>query len=75
VFEYTEKRPDGRRVCTPCEFERLERQMGVAAPVADKLIIYQYQGLMNRRSKLVNIGGPGCDALHDAYAAYRARQS
>ena len=74
VFEYTEKRPDGRRVCTPCEFERLERQMKVAAPVADKLIIYQYQGLMNKRTKLVNIGGPGCDALHDAYAAFRAKQ-
>jgi hypothetical protein len=73
IFEYTEKRPDGRRVCTSCEFERLERQLAVAAPVADKLIIYQYQGLMNRRSKLVNIGAPGCDALHDAYAAYRAR--
>jgi hypothetical protein len=73
VFEYTEKRPDGRRICTPCAFERLERQLAVAAPVADKLIIYQYQGLMNKRTPLVNIGGPGCDALHDAYAAYRRR--
>lgn len=73
VFEYTEKRPDGRRVCTPCEFERLERQLLVAAPVADKLIIYQYQGLMNKRSPLVNIGAPGTDALHDAYAKFRGR--
>jgi hypothetical protein len=73
VFEYTEKRPDGRRICTPCEFERLERQMGVAAPIADKLIIYQYQGLMNKRSSLVNIGAPGTDELHAAYAAHRAK--
>lgn len=73
VFEYTEKRPDGRRVCTSCEFERLERQLQAAAPIADKLIIYQYQGLMNRRSPLVNIGAPGAEALHDAYVKYRAR--
>ncbi len=73
VFEYTEKRPDGRRVCTPCEFERLERQLQVAAPVADKLIIYQYQGLMNQRTPLVNIGAPGTDALHDAYTRFRAK--
>jgi hypothetical protein len=55
------------------EFERLERQMGVAAPIADKLIIYQYQGLMNKRSSLVNIGAPGTDELHAAYAAHRAK--
>lgn len=72
VFEYTEKRPDGRRVCTSCAFERLERQLRVAAPIADKLVIYQYQGLMNSRSRLVNIGAPGAEALHDAYVSFRA---
>ena len=74
VFEYTEQRPDGRRVCTPCRFERLERQLLAAAPVAGKLIIYQYQGLMNRRSDKVNIGAPGTDELHDAYLKFRAAQ-
>ena len=73
VFEYTAKRPDGRRVCTPCSFARLQRQLRAAAPVADKLIIYQYQGLMNKRSKQVNIGAPGTDALHDAYLRFRAK--
>jgi hypothetical protein len=72
VFEYSEQRPDGRRVCTPCAFERLQRQLLAAAPVADKLIIYQYQGLMNRRTPLVNIGAPGTDELHDAYLKFRA---
>ncbi|MBS0662993.1 MAG: DUF4434 domain-containing protein [Verrucomicrobia bacterium] len=75
VFEYTEKRPDGRRVCTACEFSRLERQLQVASAVADKVIIYQYQGLMNRRSPLVNIGAPGAEALYRDYAQYRARIS
>ncbi len=74
VFEYTEKRPDGRRVCTPCAFERLERQLLAAAPVADKLIIYQYQGLMNLRSEKVNIGAPGSVELHDAYLKFRTAQ-
>jgi len=74
VFEYTEKRPDSRRICTPCGFDRLERQLTAAAPVADKIIIYQYQGLMNRRSPLVNIGAPGTDELHDAYLKFRAAQ-
>jgi len=72
VFDYTEKRPDGRRVCTPCAFERLQRQLLAAAPVADKLIIYQYQGLMNQRTPQVNIGAPGTDELHDAYLKFRA---
>ena len=72
VFEYTEKRPDGRRACTPCQFERLRRQLLAAAPVADKLIIYQYQGLMNQRTAKVNIGAPGTDELHDAYLKFRA---
>jgi hypothetical protein len=72
VFEYTEKRPDGRRVCTPCAFERLERQLRAAASTADKLVIYQYQGLMNKRSELVNIGAPGTEALYDAYVRFRA---
>jgi hypothetical protein len=74
VFEYVEKRPDGRRICTPCQFERLQRQLAAAGPVADKIIIYQYQGLMNRRSALVNIGAPGTDELHDAYLKFRASQ-
>lgn len=73
IFEYTEKRADGRRICTPCEFERLERQLGVAAPVADKIITYQYQGLMNKRSELVNIGAPGTDALYAGYVQHRAK--
>ena len=74
VFEYAEKRPDGRRICTPCQFERLQRQLTAAGPVADKIIIYQYQGLMNRRSALVNIGAPGTDEQHDAYLSYRTHQ-
>lgn len=70
VFEYSEQRPDGRRICTPCHFERLQRQLRAAAPVADKIIIYQYQGLMNRRTDKVNIGGPGAEELHDAYLKF-----
>ena len=73
VFDYTEKRPDGRRICTSCEFERLERQLQAAAPIADKIIIYQYQGLMNKRTAQVNIGTPGAEILHDAYVNYRAK--
>jgi hypothetical protein len=73
VVECSEKRPDGRRVCTPCEFERLERQLTVAAPVTDKIITYQYQGLMSKRPPLMNIGAPRTDALYDGYVKHRTK--
>jgi hypothetical protein len=65
-----EKRPDGRNVCIPCEFSRLREQLLAAAVSAEKIITYQYQGIMNRKTPLVNIGAEGTQQLYDDYVNF-----
>ena len=62
--------PSGRGVCVPGPIERIVRQIEMQAPLVDKLICYQYQGIMNRHTKLVDIGHPSTDALYRDYVAY-----
>jgi hypothetical protein len=38
--------------------------------MADKVLCYQYQGIMNKRTDQVDIGTPGTQALYDQYRAY-----
>ena len=62
--------PDGRPICIPGPIERIVEQLRLQAPVADKVICYQYQGIMNRRTELVDIGAAGTQELYDGYRAY-----
>ncbi len=62
--------PDGRHICVPGPFERIKEQIRMQAPLVEKLICYQYQGIMNRRTDLVNIGAPGTQNLYDDYKEY-----
>ncbi|MCK5732622.1 MAG: DUF4434 domain-containing protein [Candidatus Latescibacteria bacterium] len=62
--------PDGRPICIPGPFERIREQLRLQAPLVEKVICYQYQGIMNRRTERVPIGAPGTQALYDAYAVY-----
>jgi hypothetical protein len=66
VFSFR-KRPDGRNVCIPSEFERIRRQLLLSSQYADKIIIYQYQGIMNKMTDLVNIGHPDSQKLYGEY--------
>ena len=68
-----EPSPDGRNYCIPGDAARIERQIEMAAPLVEKLICYQYQGIMNRKSELVNIGHPGTDKLYAEYVRYLKR--
>lgn len=70
LFDF-EATPDGRAACVPGPFERIRQQMVLQAPFAQKLVCYQYQGLMNRRTDLVNVGAPGTQKLYDQYQTYR----
>ncbi|HOD49721.1 MAG TPA: DUF4434 domain-containing protein [Candidatus Hydrogenedentes bacterium] len=65
-----EPNPSGRSHCVPGSMERIRQQLALQAPVADKLICYQYQGIMNRKTDLVMIGHPDTQKLYDAYLAY-----
>lgn len=66
-----EQSPDGRNYCVPGPFERIREQLELQAPLVEKVICYQYQGIMNRRTPLVDIGAPGCQGLYDRYVDYR----
>ena len=62
--------PDGRTICVPGPMERIQKQMEMQAPWVEKLICFQYQGIMNRHTELVNIGHPGTEKLYRDYTAY-----
>lgn len=62
--------PEGRSYCMPGPIERITQQIEMQAPLVEKLICYQYQGIMNRHTDLVNIGHPGTEKLYQDYAAY-----
>jgi hypothetical protein len=59
--------PDGRPICLPGPIARIRKQIEAERPLADKLICYQYQGIMNRRTRLVDIGHPDSDRLCREY--------
>lgn len=69
LFDF-EGDPAGRGMCVPGPIERIRQQIALQAPLAEKLLCYQYQGIMNRRSDLVNIGRPDSDTLYRGYVAY-----
>jgi len=74
LFDF-EPLPDGRAACIGGPIERIRQQMALQAPLVEKLICYQYQGIMNRRTDLVDIGHPSADRLYHDYVAYLAEQS
>jgi hypothetical protein len=62
--------PDGRGYNAACDFERMRQQIEMQAPLAEKLMCCSYQGIMNRRTDLVNIGHPSTDRLYSEYRQY-----
>ncbi len=69
LFDF-EATPDGRVACIAAPFERVRQQIALQAPLVEKLISYQYQGIMNRRTDLVNIGHASAETLYREYVAY-----
>ena len=62
--------PDGRPICIPGPIERIAEQLRLQAPLSEKIVCYQYQGIMNRHTQLVDIGTPGTQKLYDEYVTY-----
>jgi hypothetical protein len=67
VFERT---PSGRHLTLPGPVDRLIQQIRPRAPFVDKLICYQYQGLMNRRTRPVNMGHASADNFYREYKRF-----
>lgn len=70
-----EIRPDGRPRCTAGPIERIVKQLQTAVEPVDYVICYQYQGIMNRHTELVNIGHPGTQRLYEDYRRYLDRRA
>lgn len=55
----------------PAPFERVRAQLEAVSPYVDKILIYQYQGLMNKRGSRALAGHPQSTHLYDDYVAYQ----
>jgi hypothetical protein len=56
----------------PAPFERVRAQLEAVSPHVDKILIYQYQGLMNKRGSRAFAGHPQSLRLYEDYVAYQA---
>jgi hypothetical protein len=52
----------------PAPFERVEKQLLIAADFVDKILIYQFQGMMNKPSSPAFAGHPESPVLYTNYA-------
>lgn len=54
----------------PAPFERVLRQIEAVSPWVDKILVYQYLGLMNRPGTLAFAGSPESTRLYSEYRAW-----
>ncbi len=54
----------------PAPFPRVQAQLEAVSPFVDKILIYQFQGLMNRRGSRAFAGHPESPRLYDDYVRW-----
>ena len=54
----------------PADFERVKKQLENVAPYADKILCYQYQGMMNPKGSPCFLGHPSSSELYKSYLQY-----
>ncbi len=54
----------------PAPFERVRRQLEAVSPFVDKILIYQFQGLMNKPGSQAFAGHPDSIRLYNDYRAW-----
>jgi hypothetical protein len=52
----------------PAPFERVKKQLQVASDFVDKILIYQFQGMMNKPGSRAFAGHPQSTVLYTDYA-------
>jgi hypothetical protein len=68
VFEFEGK--VYRSALLPAPFERVEKQLAAVSPYVDTILIYQYQGLMNRPGSKSFAGHESSMRLYTDYIAW-----
>ncbi|WP_409341264.1 DUF4434 domain-containing protein [Paenibacillus sp. MBLB4367] len=61
------------KVLMPGAFERVERQLAILSKYADKVLCYQYLGMMNKPGSTAHAGHESSIGLYEAYAAEMKR--
>ena len=56
-----------RSALLPAPFERVERQLASVSPFVDMVLIYQYQGMMNKAGSKAFAGHPSSVKLYGDY--------
>jgi hypothetical protein len=52
----------------PASFQRVQRQLEAVSPFVDAVLVYQYQGMMNRPGSTAFAGPPESTRLYSDYA-------
>jgi hypothetical protein len=63
-----------RSALLPAPFARVERQLAAVSPWVDVILVYQYQGMMNRPGSPVMAGHPDSTRLHTEYQDWCRKQ-
>lgn len=68
AWEGEPNRPESPLI--PAPFERVRRQLEAVSPFVDKILIYQFQGLMNKPGSEAFVGHPDSTRLYTEYRAW-----
>jgi len=55
----------------PASFERVRRQLEAVSPWVDEILIYQYQGMMNKPGSPAFAGAPASTKLYSDYMKWK----
>lgn len=59
----------------PASFDRVQRQLEAVSPWVDQILIYQYQGMMNKPGSLAFAGSAASTRLYSDYMKWKGGQS
>ena len=55
----------------PASFDRVLRQLEAVSPWVDKILVYQYQGMMNKPGSVAFAGCAASNQLYSDYESWR----
>jgi hypothetical protein len=59
----------------PADFERILKQMEDISPFVEKILVYQYLGIMNKPGSVASVGHPGSEKLYNDYMNWYKSQN